>query len=80
MSDYLEHLLKRRPAVGATDVDGDEPKIRDADGRQLVQPKNSAHGELADWEDLPKKPDADLGLTSTERRRAARSRNLRKRS
>jgi hypothetical protein len=80
MSDYLEHLLKRRPAAGATDVDGDEPKIRDADGKQLVQPKNDAHGELADWEDLPKRPAADLDLTSTDRRRAARSRKLRKRT
>lgn len=80
MSEYLEHVLKRHPAAGATDVDGDEPKIRDADGKQLVQPKNMVHGELADCEDLPKRPDADLDLTSTERRRAARSRKRRKRS
>jgi hypothetical protein len=78
MSDYLESLLKRR-IPGASDIEQDEPKTRDADGKQLVQPKNALRSDFASWQDIPLRPDADLDLTSTERRRAARSRTLRKR-
>jgi hypothetical protein len=80
MSNYLDQLLKHH--AGATGAPSDVPvdqKIRDADGKQLAQSTNVAPNELTEWNDLPRQPNMDLDLASTERRRVARSRTNRKR-
>jgi hypothetical protein len=66
----------------AQDLPGDEqldPKLVDADGKQLVQNHHATQTERADANDFPKQPQLDLDLASTERRRALRARTLRRR-
>jgi hypothetical protein len=80
MSYYLARLRKNNAA--AADVPGDEqvdPKLHDADGKQLVQEHNAAKNERPNWDDIPSQPQLDLDLPSTERRRAMRARTLRRR-
>jgi hypothetical protein len=82
MAGYLEHLLKSRATESAaTDGEQVDQRLHDSDGKQLSLNTNVAHEALIDWNDIPNKPNADLGLESTERRRAARARmrTLRKR-
>jgi hypothetical protein len=80
MSYYLARLRKIEPA--AVDVPGDEqvdPKLHDADGKQLVQDHNATKSERPNWDDISSQAQLDLGLSSTERRRAMRARTLRRR-
>jgi hypothetical protein len=75
MSDYLDGLLKHKRAAGDTPGDGQvDPRMHDADGRQLTQSKNVTGNEPVNWDEVPKRLHLDLDLASTERRRAARSR------
>jgi hypothetical protein len=59
--------------------DAVDPKVRDADGKQLAQRTKPLFDELREWRELAQEPNLDLDLASTERRRATRSRTLRKR-
>ena len=54
-------------------------RVRDADGKQLVQGKNAALGDHADTLDLPQPSNLDLDLANTERHRVTRSRTIRRR-
>ena len=80
MSYYLARLGKNDPV--AAHVPGDEqvdPKLHDADGRQLVQDHNAAKSERPDWDDIHRQAQLDLDLASTEQRRAKRAQTLRRR-
>jgi hypothetical protein len=82
MAGYLEHLLKNRaPQSAVNDGEQVDQRLHDSDGKQLALNTNAAHDASIDWDDIPNKPGADLGLESTERRRVtrARTRTLRKR-
>jgi hypothetical protein len=77
MTDYLDHLLKNR--VGESVVGEGEQvdqRLQDSDGKQLSLNTGVTREASIDWDDIPNKPNADLGLESTERRRAARALTL----
>ena len=80
MSNYPPKLAQKTSAESSSPGDAlVDPKVRDADGKQLAQRTNPAPDELREWRELPQVPNLDLDLASTERRRATRSRTLRKR-
>jgi hypothetical protein len=77
MAGYPAHLLKSRATESAA-TDGEEldRRLHDSDGKQLSLNTSIPHEASIDWDDIPNKPNADLGLESTERRRAARALTL----
>ena len=80
MAGYPTRLLKSHSTASAVN-DGEQVDQRrhDSDGKQLALNTNVAHDASIDWDDIPNKPNADLGLESTERHRAARARTLTRR-
>jgi hypothetical protein len=75
-----DRLLKENlAAASATGDEQIDQRLRDADGKQLVQGKNAAPGDRTEEIELPQPSNVDLDLASTEHHRAARSRTIRRR-
>ncbi len=80
MLHYLDALRARQTPAAEEAADAQvDCKRHDADGLQLAQTTGAAASELTDWKEIPRQPQLDLDVISTERRRAARARMTRKR-
>ena len=75
---WLTILFKKRLNHAAADDDAAQPRIRDADGRQLAQIRTAMRDEL-EWLESASRASADLTLESTEHVRARRARTRKKR-
>ncbi len=74
MTNWLGSLLKKPPASAASSDESAQPRIRDADGRQLAQLRNVMRDELEWLEESAAKAHAGFGIDSCEHERSDRAR------